>query len=159
MDSAAPTVLALETDSAWAVILAVSAGTLVAAVVLHRLIARPGGLASAALLATPLVLPLAAAAAYERALLPELAVLRPAGEVMLERSRDLLHLFLLPDPTNHSVTRRRSSTPSPRRVIRSARATSSTPPSATSATSRRVEFVPRSIAPTRTWIGAISLVY
>jgi Zn-dependent protease with chaperone function len=97
-------VLALETDSAWAVILAVSAVTLVAAVVLHRLIARPGGLASAALLATPLVLPLAAAAAYERALLPELAVLRPAGEVMLERSRDLLHLFLLPDPTNHSVT-------------------------------------------------------
>lgn len=104
MDSAAPTVVALEMDSAWVVILAVSGVTLAAALVLRRLIGRPGGLASALLLATPLALPLVAAAAYERALLPELAVLRPAGEAVLDRSHGLLHLFMLPDPASRSVT-------------------------------------------------------
>ena len=54
--------------------------------------------------------------------------------------------------------RRRSSTPSPRRVIRSERSTSWTTPSSTSATSRRVELVPRSIAPTRIYLRGTSPV-
>ena len=44
MVSASPTILALETDSAWVVVLAVSAVTLIAALILRRLIGRPGGL-------------------------------------------------------------------------------------------------------------------
>src|SRR6185312_14176701 len=51
--------------------------------------------------------------------------------------------------TGTGSRRRRSSTPSPRRVIRVSRATSVTFPSSTSATSRRVELVPRSTAATR----------
>ena len=48
--------------------------------------------------------------------------------------------------------RRRASTPSPSRVMRVLRRSSSMRPSSTSATSSRVAFVPRSIAPTRvTW--------
>lgn len=104
MTSAAPAVLALETDSAWVVIMAVSVVTLVAALLLRRIINRPGGVLSAALLCLPLVLPLVAAVAYEHALLPEIAVLRPAGSALLDRSGDLLHLLLLPDQRTHAVT-------------------------------------------------------
>jgi Zn-dependent protease with chaperone function len=102
--SAAPAVLALETDSAWVVILAVSVVTLVAALVLRRIINRPGGVLSGILLGLPLVLPLVAALAYEHALLPEVAVLRPAGSALLDRSGDLLHLLLLQDQQTHAVT-------------------------------------------------------
>lgn len=104
MTSAAPAVLALETDSAWVVILAVSVVTLVAALLLRRLINRPGGVLSAVLLCLPLVLPLVAAFAYEHALLPEIAVLRPAGSALMDRSGDLLHLLLLQDQQTHAVT-------------------------------------------------------
>jgi Zn-dependent protease with chaperone function len=102
--SAAPAVLALETDSAWVVILAVSVVTLVAALVLRRIINRPGGVLSGVLLGLPLVLPLVAALAYEHALLPEVAVLRPAGSALLDRSGDLFHLLLLQDQQSRAVT-------------------------------------------------------
>lgn len=104
MTSAAPAVLALETDSAWVVILAVSVVTLVAALLLRRLINRPGGVLSGVLLGLPLVLPLVAALAYEHALLPEIAVLRPAGSALLDRSDDLLHLLLFQDQQSRAVT-------------------------------------------------------
>lgn len=104
MTSAAPAVLALETDSAWVVILAVSVVTLAAALVLRRIINRPGGVLSGILLGLPLVLPLVAALAYEHALLPEVAVLRPAGSALLDRSGDLFHLLLLQDHQSHAVT-------------------------------------------------------
>jgi Zn-dependent protease with chaperone function len=94
---AAPTILAVETDSAWIVIVAVSLVTLCAALLLRRLIGRPGGLLSGVLLALPLLLPLVAALAYERAVLPEFAVLQPAGAALSDRSRDLLHLLYLSD--------------------------------------------------------------
>jgi Zn-dependent protease with chaperone function len=102
--SAAPAVLALETDSAWVVILAVSVVTLAAALLLRRLINRPGGVLSGVLLSLPLVLPLVAALVYEHALLPEVAVLRPAGSALLDRSGDLLHLLLFQDQRTRAVT-------------------------------------------------------
>jgi Zn-dependent protease with chaperone function len=102
--SAAPTVLALETDSAWVVILAVSVVTLAAALLLRRLINRPGGVLSGVLLGLPLVLPLVAAFFYEHALLPEVAVLRPAGSALLDRSGSLVHLLLFQDQATHTVT-------------------------------------------------------
>lgn len=104
MTSAAPAVLALETDSAWVVILAVSVVTLAAALLLRRLINRPGGLLSGVLLGLPLVLPLVAALFYEHALLPEIAVLRPAGSALLDGSGNLLHLLLFQDQATHTVT-------------------------------------------------------
>jgi len=92
-----PTILALETASAWVVIVAVSFVTLVAALVLRRLINRPGSVASGILLTLPLVLPLVAAAVYARQLLPEVDVLAPAGAAMLDGSTDLTQLILFSD--------------------------------------------------------------
>lgn len=97
MTSAAPTVLTLETDSVWMVVFGVSLVTLPAAVMLRRLIARPGGLASGILLVFPLLLPPLAAVAFHHALLPEFAVLRPAGEALGEQRGGLLHLFYFLD--------------------------------------------------------------
>lgn len=97
MTQAAPTILAVETDSAWIVIVAVSLVTLCAALVLRRLIGRPGGVLSGILLALPLLLPLVAALAYERAVLPEFAILQPARAALADRSQDLLHLLYLSD--------------------------------------------------------------
>jgi Zn-dependent protease with chaperone function len=95
--SASPTILALETASAWVVIVAVSFVTLVAAVLLRRLINRPGSSASGLLLTLPLVLPLIAAAVYARQLLPEIDVLSPAGRALLQRSHELTQLILFSD--------------------------------------------------------------
>ncbi|MDQ3956138.1 MAG: M56 family metallopeptidase [Actinomycetota bacterium] len=95
MTSAAPAILALETDSAWVVILAVSLITLVVVIVLHRLIGRPGGLASGILLSFPLSLPLVASFMYEQAVLPEISVLQPAGRAVLDHSESLMHLLLV----------------------------------------------------------------
>ena len=100
MVSASPTILALETDSAWVVVLAVSAVTLIAALILRRLIGRPGGLGAGLLLASPLLLPIVAALAFERAVLPEIAVLRPVGDALLDRPGRLLHVLLVSDGTN-----------------------------------------------------------
>lgn len=102
MTTAAPTVLSLETDSAWVLIFVVSVATLIAALLLRRLIARPGGLASGLLLGIPLLLPLVAAAIYEHGVLPEVAILRPARAGLLTHPGSLLHLFFLADPGSHS---------------------------------------------------------
>lgn len=92
-----PTILALETDSAWVVILCVSLVTLVAVGILLRLIGRPGGLASGLLLTLPLALPLVAAFAFQHAVLPEIGVLEPAAPDLVSPSGDLLHLLLVGD--------------------------------------------------------------
>jgi Zn-dependent protease with chaperone function len=101
--STAPTILALETDSSWVVILVVSLVTLPAALIIRRLIARPGGLASGVFLSLPLVVPLVAALAFEHAVLPELAFLRPAGTSVFGRSGDLLHLLFVADGETRRV--------------------------------------------------------
>ena len=92
-----PTIVAVETDAAWVVILAVSLVTFAAAFLLRRLIHRPGGIASSLLLLLPLLLPLVAALAFDQALLPEIGVLKPAGQALREGSGELLHLLLLAD--------------------------------------------------------------
>jgi Zn-dependent protease with chaperone function len=102
--SAAPTVLAIEGDSAWIVILAVSLVTLAAVLLVKRLINRPGGLASALLLSLPLVVPLIAALSFDQAVLPVVAVLRPIDNSLLERSNELLHFMLVSDEGRHVVT-------------------------------------------------------
>ncbi|HET7481550.1 MAG TPA: M56 family metallopeptidase [Actinomycetota bacterium] len=103
MIRAAPTILSVEPDSAWVVIFAVSFVTLVAAWLLRRVIGRPGGLASGAFLALPLVLPLLAAVAFAGSALPEIAVLQPTGRALRDGSGDLLHLLLLADSREHLV--------------------------------------------------------
>jgi Zn-dependent protease with chaperone function len=104
LTSASPTIFALQTDSAWIVILVVSAVTLAAALICRRIIRRPGGVASGLLLCLPLVLPLMAAALYQQGVLPEIGVLRPAGPAVLERSEDLLHLLWLADDEAKVIT-------------------------------------------------------
>ncbi|MEA2452446.1 MAG: heat shock protein HtpX [Actinomycetota bacterium] len=100
MTSASPTVLAIEGDSAWIVILAVSTVTLLAVLFLRRLIRRPGGLASGLLLILPLLLPLIAAVSFDHAALPVVAVLRPVNQSLLDGSRDLLHVLFLANDKN-----------------------------------------------------------
>jgi Zn-dependent protease with chaperone function len=97
MTQAAPTILAVETDSAWIVILAVSIVTLPAALLLRRLIGRPGGMASGILLVIPLALPVVAAAAYQRAVLPEFAVLQPVKDALADGGQGLLHMLYISD--------------------------------------------------------------
>ena len=97
MTNSTPTILALETASAWVVIVAVTFVTLVAALILRRVINRPGSFASGILLTLPLVLPLVAAAVYARQLLPEVDVLTPAGQALLDGSRGLTQLILVSD--------------------------------------------------------------
>lgn len=104
MTSAAPTILALETDSSWVVILVVSLVTLPTALLLRRLIARPGGLASGIFLSLPLALPLVAAVAFQHAVFPEISLLRPAGPSLFGRSGALLHLLLVSDGHSRIVT-------------------------------------------------------
>lgn len=97
MIGAAPTVLTLETDSAWMVIFAVSFATLIGVLLARRLLARPGGIASSALLITPLLLPLVAGLIYQRGLLPEISVMRPFGSALFDRSEQLFHLLMVND--------------------------------------------------------------
>jgi Zn-dependent protease with chaperone function len=101
--SAAPTVVTLQTNSAWIVILAVSLVTLVAALILRRIIGRPGGMHSGLLLMLPLVLPLAAAVVYQTGALPEVSLLRPAGQVFLEGSESLFKLVRVADGSGTST--------------------------------------------------------
>lgn len=94
MTSAAPTVVALETTSAWILILATSLLTLPLVIALRRIIGRPGGLASGILLSLPLALPLAVAIAFHNAVLPEVAVLRPALPSLLDGAgKDVFDMF------------------------------------------------------------------
>lgn len=100
MTSASPTVLAIEGDSAWIVILAVSTVTLIAVLLMRRLIRRPGGLASGLLLSLPLALPLVAAFSFDHAALPVVAVLKPISSEAISRSSDLLHVLFLSNDKN-----------------------------------------------------------
>jgi Zn-dependent protease with chaperone function len=102
--SAAPTILALETDSSWVVILVVSAVTLPAALILRRLIARPGGLASGLFLSLPLAIPLIAAMFFQHAVFPEISFLRPAVPSLFNRPGALLHVLLVPAGDSHHLT-------------------------------------------------------
>jgi Zn-dependent protease with chaperone function len=102
--SHSPTFLALETDSAWVVIVVVSLVSFVAAVVLRKLIKGTGGVASGMLLSLPLILPMVAAVVFPHPLLPEIAVLRPAGAALLDRSHHLLNLLLLSNDRSSVVT-------------------------------------------------------
>lgn len=99
-----PTILSVEPDSAWVVILFVSFVTYLAALLLRRLIGRPGGIASGVFLALPLVLPLFAAIVHAGSALPEVGVLQPAGRALREKSGELLHLLLLSDSSAGVVT-------------------------------------------------------
>lgn len=99
-----PTILSVDPDSAWVVIFGVSVVTYFAALLLRKLIGRPGGLASGLFLALPLVLPLCAAVVYAGSALPEVGVLQPAGRALRERSGELLHLLLLADSSEGVVT-------------------------------------------------------
>lgn len=101
--SSAPAILALETDSAWVVILAVSLVTVIASFLVRRLVTRPGGLSSGLLLLLPLVLPLVAAFAYEHAVLPEVSVLRQLDAAIADRSSSLFHLLMVGDTRTHTV--------------------------------------------------------
>jgi Zn-dependent protease with chaperone function len=91
--SASPTLVALETDSAWIVILAVSFVTLALVMVVRRVLDSPGGVTSGIFLSLPLVVPLVAAAVYQSAVFPEVAVLRPAGNSFLQGA----HVLFLAD--------------------------------------------------------------
>jgi Zn-dependent protease with chaperone function len=103
--SHSPTFLALETNSAWVVIVVVSLVSFVAAVVLRKIINRTGGIASGILLSMPLILPMVAAVLFPHPLLPEIAVLRPAGAALLDHSDHLLkNLLLLSSGREHVVT-------------------------------------------------------
>lgn len=97
MISASPTILAVEVDSAWVVVLVVSLTTLIATVLLRRFISRPGGIASGLLLSLPLLLPIVAAAIYQGGVLPEVTVLKPISSMAQNRSESLLHLLFLSD--------------------------------------------------------------
>jgi uncharacterized membrane protein YoaK (UPF0700 family) len=103
LTSSAPAILALETDSAWVVILAVSLVTIVASILMRRLVARPGGLFSGLLLLLPLVLPIVAALAYEHAVLPEVSVLRQLDAAITDRSSSLFHLLMVGNAKTHTV--------------------------------------------------------
>jgi Zn-dependent protease with chaperone function len=96
--STAPTIVAVETDSAWVVILAVSVVLLPVTFLLRKVINRPGGLGSAALMGLPLVLPLIAAALYQGGVLPEIGVLTPLSAAVLDSSTGVLpHVLMLSD--------------------------------------------------------------
>jgi Zn-dependent protease with chaperone function len=77
------------------VILVVSLVTLPAALLLRRLIAKPGGLASGIFLSLPLALPLVAALSFQHAVFPEISFLRPVGPSVFEQPGALLHLLLV----------------------------------------------------------------
>ncbi|MGH2399589.1 MAG: M56 family metallopeptidase [bacterium] len=93
MISAASPVLAIEGDSAWIVIIAVSLVTFPAALLSRRLIDRPGGLSSGLLISLPLSLPLIAAVWSASAVLPVVAILQPVDESALRRPGALIHVL------------------------------------------------------------------
>jgi Zn-dependent protease with chaperone function len=86
------------------VILVVSLVTLPAALLLRRLIAKPGGLASGIFLSLPLALPLVAALSFQHAVFPEISFLRPVGPSVFEHPGDLLHLLLVQNGPRGVVT-------------------------------------------------------
>lgn len=104
MTLAAPTILAIETNSAWVLILAVSLVTLPLALLLRRLIDAPGALASSLLLGLPLGLPLVAAFFFQKSVLPEVSVLRPLAPELFEKPDwNLFHLLFVTDGANSDL--------------------------------------------------------
>ena len=104
MVSAAPTIVAIEANSAWVVILAVSLVTLPVALILRRVIDRPGALASSLLLGLPLGLPLVAAVFFQESVFPEISVLQPFAPRMVESADwSVRHLLFLPDGSRGSL--------------------------------------------------------
>lgn len=98
MISAAPTIVTIEANSAWVVIFAVSLVTFPAALLLRRMIGKPGALSSSLLLGLPLALPLMAAAFFQRGVLPGISLLRPLDAEMFQQPDwNLLHLLFLSD--------------------------------------------------------------
>lgn len=98
MISATPTIVAIETNSAWVVILAVSLVTMPIALVLRRVVDRPGALSSSVLLGLPLGLPLVAALLFQKSVLPEISVLRPLGPDLFDKADwNLLHFMFVSD--------------------------------------------------------------
>jgi len=79
------------------VVLAVSIVTLPTALLLRRFIGRPGGIGSGILLASPLLLPLLAALIFESAVLPDIAVLRPASSALLNDPGDFVYWLFVSD--------------------------------------------------------------
>ncbi len=100
MIDAAPTMVALRTDSMWAVIVAVSFAALVLVLFLRRVLNRPGGLLSGILLTLPLLLPLLAAVLAHDHGVPDVGFLVPASSEFIAHNgfRDLVVL-----PDTHSV--------------------------------------------------------
>jgi Zn-dependent protease with chaperone function len=92
---AEPTMVTIQVDSAWLVVLAVSLVTLPVVVLLRRLISGAGGSIPGLLLLIPLVLPLVAAMMFQHGVLPEISVLKPAASALLEPSTEVQHLLLL----------------------------------------------------------------
>ncbi|HEV3472943.1 MAG TPA: M56 family metallopeptidase [Actinomycetota bacterium] len=90
MTSAAPPVIAIEGDSAWIVMIAVSLVTLIGVLFLRRVIDRPGRLASGLLLSLPLALPLIAALSFDHAAFPVVAVLQQVDESVLRETQDVI---------------------------------------------------------------------
>ncbi len=84
--------------------LAVSAVTLPAVLLLRRVIRGSGGLASGLLLSLPLVLPLVAALSFDHAAFPVVAVLRPAEPTLFQEANGLLHLLFLADERGRVLT-------------------------------------------------------
>jgi Zn-dependent protease with chaperone function len=92
---AEPTMVTIQVDSAWLVVLTVSIVTLPVVVLLRRLITGAGGSVPGLLLLIPLILPLVAAVLFQHGVLPEISVLKPAASALLEPSSDVQHLLLL----------------------------------------------------------------
>lgn len=104
MISAAPTIVAIETNSAWVVILAVSLVTLPLALFLRRIIDRPGAFASSILLGLPLFLPFVGAMAFQRSVLPEVSVLRPLSPGAVSGADwNVLHFLFVRDGTGKGL--------------------------------------------------------
>ncbi len=95
MTIASPTIVTFEPDSAWIVILAVSAVTLPVTLLLRHVLAGPGGLWSGMLMVLPVALPVIVALFVHGGVLPEVAVLRPIGNVLLGEEQGT-HLLVLP---------------------------------------------------------------
>jgi Zn-dependent protease with chaperone function len=104
MARGSPVILALETDSVWLLVLAVSVATLPMAVLIRRLIGRVGGLSSGIVLIAPLALPVVAAVAFRPDPLPEISVLEPVLPILSQGSTEFFHLLLLTYATAKIVT-------------------------------------------------------
>lgn len=95
MNLAEPTMVTIQVDSAWLVVLAVSFVTLPVVVLLRRVISTFGGSTPGILLLIPLLLPLVAALLFQQTVLPEISVLKPAASALLHPSEEVYQLLLL----------------------------------------------------------------